>query len=187
MRACSLRSLVRPLWLVPALLLASTPALLGAPGAAPSCGDGLFTVGETCASCPADCTPKACTADAKTLRRYTMQIAPPLGQVPTGFTALVSYRSGVLSVPGKADDKSVSERVQRQVNADLLVVRDADYAMSITLGMTNGLPSGPLVEIDFDTCKGAPTPGPNDVTCEVVGCAGIGGPLTGCNCEIKAM
>lgn len=188
MRTFSPRSMTRILWLVPAVLLASTAPLAGAPAAASTgaCGDGLFSVGETCDACPADCKPKACKTDAKAHRRYSMAIIAPEGHTPTGVTALVSYRSGTLSVPGTASESSVEQRIKRHVNPDLLVVRDADYAMSITLSIAKGLPTGPLLDIDFDTCAGA-KPSADDVTCELVGCAGGGEPLTGCSCQITAL
>jgi hypothetical protein len=191
MRTFFIHPVTRILWLVPALLLVGTAPRGGAPAAASAggaaCGDGLFSVGETCDTCPADCQPKACKTDAKAHRRYALAITAPEGHTPTGVTALVSYRSGTLSVPGTASEPSVEQRIQRHVNPDLLVVRDADYAMSITLSMAKGLPTGPLLEIDFDTCAGAPTASAADVTCELVGCAGGGEPLTGCSCQITAL
>jgi hypothetical protein len=151
------------------------------------CGDGLFSVGETCTACPADCKPKSCQPDPKARRRFTMSIKTPEGHTATGVTALVSYRSGSVSLPGTANEPSVEQRVQRRVNPDLLVVRDADYAMSITLSMAKGLPAGPLLEIDFDACTGAPSASADDVTCELVGCAGGGEPLAGCSCQITPL
>jgi hypothetical protein len=168
-----------------AVLLLSLPLFCG-PAIAATCGDGLFTVGETCASCPADCAPKTCTADSKAHRRYAMSITTPLGQQATGVTALISYRSGTLSMPGTADDASIEQRIQRHVAPDMLIARDADYAMSIMITMAKGLPSTPLLDIDFDTCTGAPPPAADDISCELVGCSGSGGPLAGCSCVLAA-
>jgi hypothetical protein len=179
-----------PIWLIPSLVLAAAPPLGAASHAAGgggSCGDGLFTVGETCDACPADCTPKACAADAKAHRRYSIAVAWPTGPGPTDVTALVSYRSGTLSMPGSASDKTVESRIKPLVKPDMLLVRDSDYALALTLGMTKGLPNGSLLEIDFDACAGGKAPSAADVTCEVVACVGAGGPLAGCSCQVTAL
>ena len=78
--------------------VAFTPTATPTPGAA-VCGNNFLEAGETCATCPADCTVLSCTAVAP-IQTFRINFAAPPGSVVTATSALVGYRSNRVSLPG---------------------------------------------------------------------------------------
>lgn len=171
---------------LPAAALADPPA--PTPGA--SCGNGLLDSGETCQSCPADCTPRPCTASGQRPAVEVAFTAPREslnGDVrsftPIAATLTVTYRTDRLQLPGKGLDKDVRARVTDVTSAsESVTTNDLDYALRLVVTDTARIPPH-VGTIAFDTCKGAPAATDADLTCVVDACAGHGGPLADCYCK----
>jgi len=156
-----------------------------APTAAPErvavCGDALLDGDESCESCPADCEPRPCQAQGR--HAFDLIVVPPLGAEPIAATLRVSYRTDRLMIPGTAQEHGVRGRVDFGPEQGITALNDLDHALRLVRGEGKGLVN-PLVAIDFDGCKGAPTPTAADIACVVEGCAGAGGAITGCTCKV---
>lgn len=174
-----------------ALLLGAVIAIglgLGAAGLALAadpaspCGDGLLARDETCDSCPADC--QASTCETKGRRTVTVDLTPQSGYDKVGATTiLLGYRRGVLSLPAEGSAPAVSARVKaRQAKAQAFV-NDLGYALRVVVSSQEGLPAGPLLDIELDTCAGAPAARDDDLSCRVESCAQGGGKLRACECR----
>jgi len=156
-----------------------------APAAAPAqCGNALLDAGETCASCPVDCTVAACRP-GKARAVFAVDFTAP-EQAAVGSAVLrIGYRSDRLSLPGTGTEKSVRERIASPQHA-VMAFNDLDYAVRVVAGRSPSLPMGRLFTIELDRCEGAPAPSPADLSCTVEACAGSTGPVDGCACWISA-
>ncbi len=97
---------------------------------------------------------------------------------------LVGYRSNLLDL-GDRDRDAVKDIGP---NRFLLTRTDADFA--VRLVWTGQAPltdvdGSSLVLLTFSLCEGAAAPALTDLACQVEGCAGLGGGIEGCNCEIR--
>jgi hypothetical protein len=193
---------VRP-WLAPLLtpaialtLLAAAPATRAAAGdpiaAAPAanppvaatCGDGLLGSDETCESCPADCQPTTCKTKGR--RKVIVELTPQNGYDTVGaVTVLLAYRKGVLSLPGEKDAPAVRARVKARQKTAQTFVNDLGYALRVVASSKDGLPAGPLLDVELDTCAGAPAAKADDLSCRVESCAQGGGRLRSCGCSVS--
>ena len=179
--------------------LSASVLLLGLAGAVPArgadatapdtaataaCGDGLLAKSETCESCPADCQPSTCKT--KERRKVTIDFTPQSGHDKVGaVTVLVGYRKGVLSLPGEKDAPAVKARVKARDPKAQVFVNDLGYALRVVLSSSDGMPAGPLLDVDLDVCAGAPAAQAGDLSCRVESCAQGGGRLTACECNVS--
>jgi hypothetical protein len=154
------------------------------PGGA-TCGNGFLEPGETCASCAQDCAIAPCTAVAPT-PSFTVLLSYPFGTQPTTVTALVGYRSNLVSIPGTGSATSVRQRVTYPAPPpNPQTPNDLDYAVRLVIGRSAGLPEGLLATIRYDRCQGAPAPTTQDFGCTIEALAGVGGNIEGGTCTIS--
>jgi hypothetical protein len=156
-----------------------TTAPTAAPDRGAKCGDALLDGDETCESCAADCQPRSCQPAGR--HAFDLSVAPPLGAEPIAATLRVSYRTDRLMIPGTEQEDQVRERIDFGPDAGITALNDLDHSLRLVRGEGNGLVN-PLVSIEFDGCKGAPSPTAADIACVVEGCAGAGGVINGCTC-----
>jgi hypothetical protein len=154
------------------------------PGGA-TCGNGLLEPGETCGGCPADCVVSPCTAVAPT-PSFTVLLSYPFGSQATTVTALIGYRSNLVSIPGSGSATSVRQRVTYPAPPpNPQTPNDLDYAIRLVIGRSAGLPEGLLATIRYDRCQGAPAPTTQDFSCTIEALAGVGGNIEGGTCAIS--
>lgn len=157
-------------------------AAVGTPSA--HCGDGLLGSEETCESCPADCQPSTCKTNGR--RKVIVELTPQNGYDTVGaVTVLLSYRKGVLSLPGAKDAPAVRARVKARQKTAQTFVNDLGYALRVVASSKDGLPAGPLLDVELDTCVGAPAAKADDLSCRVESCAQGGGRLRSCGCSVS--
>lgn len=165
-------------------LLLTTVACREANAQGPACGNGLLEVGESCDSCATDCTIRPClTGDA----RFTVKVAfvvPAAGNV-SSTTVRLSYRSDVLSLPGKGSDTSVHERVTGTPSETFSAVNDLGYGLRVVVTQAGGLVAGPLFTAALDVCQNAPAPALTDLACVVEACGGQKGAAADCGCTVS--
>ena len=165
----------------------STPTPTASPSPQPTagaeCGNGILEAGESCTSCPADCTVLACTATTP-LQTFRINFQAPLGSSPSVVTTRVGYRSDRVSLPGTGS--APAARVKMRPAGTSQLVNDLDYAVTVLIqGQAGGtVPSGKLFTIDFDTCQGAAAVTPADFGCSIESCASSSGPIDGCTCTV---
>ena len=92
-------------------------------------------------------------------------------------TVLLAYRRGVLSLPGEKSAPAVKARVKARPAGAQVFVNDLGYALRVVVSSNEGLPAGPLLDVDLDTCAGAPAAQVADLSCRVESCAQGGGRL----------
>ncbi|HSP99118.1 MAG TPA: hypothetical protein VL049_17990 [Candidatus Dormibacteraeota bacterium] len=161
----------------------TTPAAATTTSAA-SCGDGLLGKDETCDSCPADCQPSTCKVKGR--RKVTVDLAPQSGYETVGaVTVLLGYRKNVLSLPGEKNAPAAKARVKPRHSTAQVFVNDLGYALRVVVSSQQGLPAGPLLDVDLDTCAGAPAAELGDLGCRVESCAQGGGNLYACACSVS--
>src|ERR1700687_4163484 len=148
------------------------------------CGNGFIENGETCKSCPADCTVRSCTATTP-LRTFSVNITFPADQTVSGLTLLVGYKSGTVSLPGSGAATSVGSRLKNRPSNAIFAFNDLDYALRTVVSRSGGFISGRLYTIDFDSCNGAPAPTAANFGCTVEGCSNTFGSVTGCTCSVS--
>lgn len=175
-----------------AILGAGRPAPAATHGAAAAeaavtpqstCGDHLLAADETCDACPADCQPAACERTGR--RAVTVDLTPQSGFESVGaVTVLITARQNVLGLPGEKDAPSVRARVKPRQSDAQVFVNDLGYGLRVVVSRQGGLPAGPLLDVELDTCAGAPAPQLGDLSCRVEACAEGGGRLRGCSCAI---
>jgi hypothetical protein len=144
----------------------------------------LLEPGETCAACAADCTVHACKA--KGTHTFAVSFTPPEFEQPSTAAVVLSYRTTHASLPGKANDESVRNRVRVTPANVTMTVNDLDYALRAVFARAQGLAEGSLFSVRFDGCAGAKAPQLSDLACTVDGCAGENGPVAGCRCSVVA-
>jgi hypothetical protein len=148
------------------------------------CGNGFIEPGETCASCAVDCTIGPCIATTTSVT-FQVQFQAPLGASPNTATTLIGYRSNRVSIPGSGSVTSVRQRVTFPPPLpNVGSVNDLDYALRVVIGRNAGLSNGLLYSVRFDTCQGAPAVTAADFACTMEACAGGGGPISGCSCNV---
>jgi hypothetical protein len=128
----------------------------------------------------------ACTATATTLT-FQITFQGPVGTSPITATTLLGYRSNRVSLPGTAQATTVRQRVTfPSPLPNSIGINDLDYAVRVVVGRTSGIGNGLLYSVKFDTCQGAAAVSAADFGCTVEGCAGGGGPITGCTCAVAS-
>jgi len=152
--------------------------------AATDCGDGVLESGESCESCPADCTVQPCLA-AVPLRTVEVQLTVPTGQMASGVTVVIGYRGAVVSLPGMGVSSAVGGRVKNKPANSIAAVNDLDYALRVVLSRSAAFVPGRLFTVDFDSCEGAPPPQGEDFGCSVEGCSNTFGDIDGCLCTVS--
>ena len=162
---------------------AGTPSPTPTPTMAAVCGNGILEAGETCTSCPADCTVLACTATPP-IQTFRINFQAPEGSAPSAVSALVGYRSDRVSLPGSGG--SPSSRVKNRPTGTSQLVNDLNYAVRVLIQGQSGvtIPDGRLFTIDFDSCQGAMSVTPADFGCQVESCGSSFGPIAGCSCVV---
>ena len=146
------------------------------------CGNHFLEAGESCATCPADCTVLSCTAVAP-LQTFRVNFAAPPGSVATVTSALVGYRSDRVSLPGSG--ASPGSRVKNRPPGTSQLVNDLNYALRVVIQANTGsIPDGRLFTVDFDSCSGQPAVTPADFGCQIESCGGSFGSISGCTCTV---
>jgi hypothetical protein len=114
-----------------------------------------------------------------------ISVTPPARTHVVGLKLQLDYPSGV-DVPGRADEASVKDRVRLLPGGLLYSPNDTDGSMIVALVGTTPIAAGPLFEVKFDRCKGAPAPTAKDFHCGVEqGSDDQGGLLaTGLSCAV---
>jgi hypothetical protein len=156
-----------------------TPTNVGA-----VCGNGILETGETCTSCPPDCTVLACTATTS-IQTFRIDFQAPSGSAPSALAALVGYRSNRVSLPGTGS--SAGSRIKGRPSGTSQLVNDLNYAVRVTMLAQAGvtIPDGKLFTIDFDSCQGAMPVTPADFGCTIESCGSSFGPIDGCTCTVS--
>jgi hypothetical protein len=154
-----------------------TPTATSTPEMAAVCDNGFLEAGETCESCAADCTIKACTATTP-LQTFKIDFQAPIGSLPSVVSALVGYRSDHVSLP----NTGTGSRVKMRPTGTSQLVNDLNYALRVLINAQAGgsVPSGKLFTVDFDYCQGQPAVTPADFGCQVESCGSSAGPIEGC-------
>ncbi|HVN87595.1 MAG TPA: hypothetical protein VMW17_22390 [Candidatus Binatia bacterium] len=162
----------------------NTPTPTATPSPTPlRCGNGVIEPGETCDTCPADCVVRTCSASTP-MHTVAVSFTPPVGQVVSGLTVLVGYRSDVVSLPGSGSDSSVSSRIKNRPSNAIFSAFDLDYALRAVMSRSGGLTPGQVFTINFDGCAGMSGPTLDDFGCTVEGCANQFGDVPDCQCSI---
>jgi hypothetical protein len=141
-----------------------------------SCGDGLLSPGETCDSCPDDCTPQSCGSGGGEAN-VTVSLAVP--SAATQITFALNYRTDTVSLPspptGRVSSLSTPALLLRATNV-------GGYGVNVASPPTANQSSGPFARIRFDRCAGARPPEMDDFACTVTVCRSGSVDLTGCTC-----
>lgn len=95
-----------------------------------------------------------------------VSLTPPAGRHVVGLKLRMEYPSG-LDLPGDADEATVKERVRPLPGGLLYSPNDTDGTLIVALVGTAPIPAGPLLELRFDRCQGAPAPAAADLHCTV--------------------
>jgi hypothetical protein len=167
----------------PLLAAAAPGGVQVAPAPAPACGNGLLEATETCDTCAADCAVAACKG-TPSRHRFEISLIEPPGKTPLSATLRVAYRSTVLSLPGRGSDTAVRKRVTSSLSGAVVSPNDLGYAAVVVVSSGEDLAASPLLRIEFDGCEGSPPPTAADLSCAVLACAGSGGPIDGCGCNV---
>jgi hypothetical protein len=110
----------------------------------------------------------------------------PFGSQPTTVTALIGYRSNLVSIPGSGSVTSVRQRVTYPAPPpNPQTPNDLDYAIRLVLGRSAGLPEGLLATIRYDRCQSTAAPTTQDFSCTIEALAGVGGNIEGGSCVIS--
>ncbi len=148
------------------------------------CGNGVIESGETCTTCPADCTVHTCTATTP-IHTIKVNLTVPVDQTVSGLTLLVGYKSGTVSLPGSGAASTVGSRIKNKPSNTIFAFNDLDYALRTVLSRSSGFSPGQLYTVDFDSCQGAAAVTVDDFACTVEGCSNTFGTVTGCSCAVS--
>jgi hypothetical protein len=96
-----------------------------------------------------------------------VSLQPPAGAQVVGLKLRLQYPSAGLDLPGDADEATVKERVRPLPGGLLYSPNDSDGTLIVALVGTTPIAAGPLLEVRFDRCKGAPNPNGADLKCTV--------------------
>lgn len=168
----------------PAANPSSTPTATATATPGTVCGNGVIEPGETCTTCPADCTVHACTATTP-ISTVRVNLAIPPDETVSGLTLLVGYKSGTVSLPGSGAASTVGSRIKNKPSNTIFAFNDLDYALRTVLSRSSGFSSGQLYTIDFDSCQGAAAVTIADFACTVEGCSNTFGTVIGCTCSVS--
>ena len=156
------------------------------PTAVAHCGNHLLeeVSGETCDTCPQDCTVQACNPAVPTVT-VSVTLTTPDGQAPSNVGVRVAYRWDVVSLPGTGTAASVASRVHNRPPNSIPSIADLDYLLRVSLRRTNPpISPGRLFTVDFDPCAAAGVVLPSDFGCVVDTCESGSSPVTGCGCTV---
>lgn len=93
-------------------------------------------------------------------------LTTPAAAHVVGLKLRVEYPAG-LDLPGDADEATVKERVRPMPGGLLYSPNDTDGTLIVALVGTAPIAAGPLLELQFDRCKGTPAPTAADLRCTV--------------------
>ena len=158
----------------------ATPGATATPTPRSDCGNGVLQPGETCDTCPADCTVQPCDVAPPEVP-YTVNFTPPSGESTTVVTVLIGYNSSVLNLPAGS---AATSRIRNLPPNSLRQANNFGYAVEVEVMRSSGLPTGRLFTVNFDSCVGAPPPTMDDVSCILESCANSSGAVAGCTCTI---
>ena len=162
------------------------PSPTPTPTAVTQCGNHLLEEesGETCDTCPQDCTVQVCTPAVPTVT-VSVTLSTPDGQTPSNVSVRVDYKWDVVSLPGTGTAASVASRVHSRPPNSIPSIADLDYLLRVNLKRTSPpISPGRLFTVDFDTCAAAAVVLPNDFGCIVETCESGGSAVTGCGCTV---
>jgi len=95
-----------------------------------------------------------------------ISVTPPADTHVVGLKLQLDYPAGV-DLPGDADEASVKARVRPLPGALMFSTNDTDGSMVVALVGTTPLAAGPLLEVQFDRCKGQAVPTAKDFHCGI--------------------
>jgi hypothetical protein len=144
------------------------------------CGDGVLEDGETCDTCPVDCTVLACTPGAP-IQTFSVELQAPDSVPVARVSVLVGYRSDRVDLP-----TDPASRVQNRHAGTAVLADDLGYALQVSVNTHPGtsLSSGQLFAVDFDTCSGQSPVAAADFGCQVETCEQTFGSIAGCTCAV---
>jgi cysteine-rich repeat protein len=165
--------------------------LLGAPSAGPYpsastcnplCGNRKIDAGETCDDgnvvdgdgCPGNCVISTCSGISGSAT-VSVAFTPPAGQSVSALSVYLDYPDAALSIPGSGASPLVENRISVVPFDVTFTPNDLNYALRLVLQESNqaAITSGPLVDVLFDRCTGAPLPAPGAFNCRVESAAGL--------------
>jgi hypothetical protein len=94
-----------------------------------------------------------------------ISVTPPADTHVVGLKLQLDYPVGVVDLPGDADEASVKARVRPLPGGLMFSPNDTDGSMIVALVGTTPLAVGPLLEVQFDRCKGEAVPTAKDFHC----------------------
>jgi cysteine-rich repeat protein len=144
------------------------------PTQASSCGDGLLSDDESCATCAADCTAQPCGADTASAA-VTVTLGLPSGVPLSPVRLSLAYRTTTVRLP----DSGLQSRFQPAQSGLIARPTDLQYAVDVQLARSGGVASGAAFTVTFDRCAGAPPPTGADFACLITNC----GTTSGCTCS----
>ena len=95
-----------------------------------------------------------------------ISVSPPADTAVVGVKLQLDFPAGV-DLPGRADEAPVKERVRPLPGGVLYSPNVSAGSMIVALVGTAPLPKGPLLEVQFDRCKGTPAPTARDFHCGI--------------------
>jgi cysteine-rich repeat protein len=164
-----------------------TPTVTPTPTITPTpnlCGDGILESGETCTSCPPDCTVLPCTATTP-VQTFQVDFQAPAGSSASALSVLVGYRSDRVSLPGSGS--AAGSRVKMRPSGTSQLVNDLNYAVRVLIQAQGGasIPDGKLFTVDFDSCEGSEPVTSADFGCSIESCGSSFGLIDGCTCQVS--
>lgn len=99
--------------------------------------------------------------------RVTVDLAPPSDKTIAGVKVDLDYPEDRVKIPGFGDALDVKTRVSGFPEGFLGAPNDLDDDVIVALAGTTGLPRGAIFTVEFDRCKGGPTPTSKDFRCKV--------------------
>jgi hypothetical protein len=158
------------------------PTFTATPTPGARCGNGLLDEDETCVSCAADCTVRACTPSGST---QTFQVLFAADTAVPAISLDLSYRSDLVQLPGTGTATSVRGRITFASTGGQSLANDRDYNVRILRARSAPLPEGLLATVEFDRCAGAAAATPDDFACVIESCSDeFSLPAPGCVCSV---
>jgi hypothetical protein len=95
-----------------------------------------------------------------------ISVTPPADTHVVGLKLKLDYPAAV-DLPGDADEASVKARVKALPGGLMFSPNDTDGSMIVALVGTTPLAAGPLLEVQFDRCKGGAAPTAENFHCGI--------------------
>lgn len=150
------------------------PTATPTPTPASSCGDGLLSDDETCATCAADCAALPCSPGGESVI-VTVDLTLPAAVPLSPIRLSLAYRTNTVGLPASG----LQSRFQATQSGLIVRPTDLQYAVDVQLARGGGVASGSAFTVTFDRCAGALPPTGSDFACLITNC----GTASGCTCS----